>query len=301
MNNLYTIDFDLLKKNDFASLKKLKIAVTKIGFLKLNNLPISNSLIQSIFNEYKLFFSKPNSEKNEVNMKFTNSNRGWGESKSEQVNQKCLPDLKEMYDSGPEIKLTHEFQNLPYYAKNVWPNDMPKLKEISNEFYSNCCDVGLIILNKIAKILNFSESFFSDKFDLPMALLRCNYYHGLHSLPEKEEFGIAPHTDYGCLTLLFTENDNGLEIKTSGSQWLKVQAKKNELIINFGDMLELWTNHKVKATLHRVKNTKNERYSIPFFFNPRHDTLIGKDRNNSDIYAGDYLAYKYDSTYKHKM
>ena len=301
MENLSTIDFDLLKKNDPHSLKTLKIAVTKTGFLKLNNLPISDNLINSIFNEYKLFFSKPISEKNKVNMKFTNSNRGWGESKSEQVNQNFLPDLKEMYDSGPEIKLNHKFKNLPYYAKNVWPKDMPKLKEISDKFYSNCCDIALIVLKKIAKSLNYSESFFSNKFDLPMALLRCNYYHGIPTLTDKEEFGIAPHTDYGCLTLLFTENDNGLEIKTPDKEWLKVQAKTNELIINFGDMLEFWTNHKVKATLHRVKCTKNERYSIPFFFNPRHDTLIGKDGNNKGIYAGEYLAYKYDTTYKHKM
>ncbi len=301
MNDLYTLDFELLRSNDITSLEKLKESVTKIGFLKLKNLPISKSIIETTFKEYKTFFSKSINEKNKVNMKFTNSNRGWGESKSEQVNSNYMPDLKEMYDSGPVLNFSHEFKNLPYYAKNIWPNDMPELRKISENFYSNCSEIGLLILKKIAKSLNYSENYFSDKFDLPMALLRCNYYHAKPFLTQKNEFGIAPHTDYGCLTLLFTQSDNGLEIKQPNGKWLKVQAKKDEIIVNFGDMLELWSNKKIKATLHKVNGTKNSRYSIPFFFNPRHDTLIGKDKNNRDIFAGDYLAYKYDTTYRHKM
>ena len=301
MNDLYTLDFELLRSNDITSLGKLKESVTKIGFLKLKNLPISKSIIETTFKEYKTFFSKSINEKNKVNMKFTNSNRGWGESKSEQVNSNYMPDLKEMYDSGPVLNFSHEFKNLPYYAKNIWPNDMPELRKISENFYSNCSEIGLLILKKIAKSLNYSENYFSDKFDLPMALLRCNYYHAKPFLTQKNEFGIAPHTDYGCLTLLFTQSDNGLEIKQPNGKWLKVQAKKDEIIVNFGDMLELWSNKKIKATLHKVNGTNNSRYSIPFFFNPRHDTLIGKDKNNRDIFAGDYLAYKYDTTYRHKM
>ena len=301
MNDLYTLDFELLRSNDITSLGKLKESVTKIGFLKLKNLPISKNIIETTFKEYKTFFSKSINEKNKVNMKFTNSNRGWGESKSEQVNSNYMPDLKEMYDSGPVLNFSHEFKNLPYYAKNIWPNDMPELRKISENFYSNCSEIGLLILKKIAKSLNYSENYFSDKFDLPMALLRCNYYHAKPFLTQKNEFGIAPHTDYGCLTLLFTQSDNGLEIKQPNGKWLKVQAKKDEIIVNFGDMLELWSNKKIKATLHKVNGTNNSRYSIPFFFNPRHDTLIGKDKNNRDIFAGDYLAYKYDTTYRHKM
>ena len=301
MNDLYTLDFELLRSNDITSLGKLKESVTKIGFLKLKNLPISKKIIENTFKEYKTFFSKNINEKNKVNMKFTNSNRGWGESKSEQVNSNYMPDLKEMYDSGPVLNFSHKFKNLPYYAKNIWPNDMPELKKISENFYSNCSEIGLLILKKIAKSLNYSENYFSDKFDLPMALLRCNYYHAKPFLTQKNEFGIAPHTDYGCLTLLFTQSDNGLEIKQPNGKWLKVQAKKDEIIVNFGDMLELWSNKKIKATLHKVNGTNNSRYSIPFFFNPRHDTLIGKDKNNRDIFAGDYLAYKYDTTYRHKM
>ena len=75
-------------------------------------------------------------------------------------------------------------------------------------------------------------------------------------------------------------------------------SKKNEIIVNFGDMLEIWSNKKIKATHHRVKVNNKERYSIPFFFNPQYDTIISKDNK---ILAGEYLSKKYNSTYIHKI
>ena len=234
-------------------------------------------------------------------MSLTNSNRGWGASKSEQVNRDYNPDFKEIYDCGPEINYNHKFKDLPYYAKNIWPDDMSELKNLADNFYIQCNNIGLKILNKIAKVLNLKENFFSDKFDLPMALLRCNYYPERPAWAKKKDFGIAPHTDYGCLTLLFTEGDPGLEIRKFNQNWLKVKANKGDIIVNFGDMLQLWSNNQVKATQHRVIGTNKTRFSIPFFFNPRHDTVIKSYKNKDDLLAGDYLSYKYDTTYRHKF
>jgi isopenicillin N synthase-like dioxygenase len=63
-------------------------------------------------------------------------------------------------------------------------------------------------------------------------------------------------------------------------------------------MLEFWSNEKIKATPHRVFGNSDERFSIPFFFNPQYDTIISKKDN---IIAGEYLSKKYDTTYSHKM
>ena len=38
--------------------------------------------------------------------------------------------------------------------------------------------------------------------------------------------------------------------------------------MNFGLLLEKWSNNKIKATVHRVIGYGNERFSIPFFFEP---------------------------------
>ena len=93
------------------------------------------------------------------------------------------------------------------------------LKKTAISFYNQCNELGIILLNKIAKVINLPENYFSDKFDLPMALLRCNFYPERPTFSADKDYGIAPHTDYGCLTLLFTEGEPGLEIKTLSGKW----------------------------------------------------------------------------------
>ena len=123
---------------------------------------------------------------------------------------------------------------------------------------------------KITKALSLSDAGivmgFRDKFENPMSLLRCNYYPPRKSTLSNKDYGIAPHTDYGCLTILLTDNNPGLEIKNPSDEWESVLPKEEEIIINFGDMLEFWSNKKIKATSHRVFGNSDERFSIPFFF-----------------------------------
>ena len=153
------------------------------------------------------------------------------------------------------------------------------------------------ILYFIEHALDLSENFFRDKFENPMSLLRCNYYPPRKSTLSDKDYGIAPHSDYGCLTILLTDNNPGLEIKNPSNEWESVLPEEEEVIVNFGDMLEFWSNKKIKATSHRVYGNSSERFSIPFFFNPQYDTIISKKDN---IIAGEYLSKKYDTTYSHK-
>jgi isopenicillin N synthase-like dioxygenase len=44
--------------------------------------------------------------------------------------------------------------------------------------------------------------------------------------------------------------------------------------INFGKVLERWTAGRIRATLHRVLGSGRERYSIPFFYEPKPDAVI---------------------------
>jgi isopenicillin N synthase-like dioxygenase len=153
------------------------------------------------------------------------------------------------------------------------------------------------VLSFIERSLDLSENFFRDKFENPMSLLRCNYYPPRRSSLSNKDYGIAPHTDYGCLTILLTDNNPGLEIKNPSNEWELVTPKEGEVIVNFGDMLEFWSMKKIKATPHRVYGNNKERFSIPFFFNPQYDTIISK---KDKIIAGEYLSKKYDTTYIHK-
>ena len=71
----------------------------------------------------------------------------------------------------------------------------------------------------------------------------------------------------------------------------------NDLIVNFGDLIQIWSKNKIKATSHRVLGNDKERFSIPFFFNPQFDTVISEA---DGITAGKYLSNRYNNTYSHQ-
>ncbi len=98
--------------------------------------------------------------------------------------------------------------------------------------------ISLIILQAIAAENGRNPALFYDKFNKPIALLRGNFYLKRHLDSGDKDFGIAEHTDYGCLTFLATDGQRGLEVQLPDGRWQAVQVALGEFIINFGEMLE---------------------------------------------------------------
>ncbi len=47
------------------------------------------------------------------------------------------------------------------------------------------------------------------------------------------------------------------------------------MVINTGDMMQVWSNDIYQAAIHRVLAMRSaERFSIPFFFNPSADSRV---------------------------
>ena len=106
--------------------------------------------------------------------------------------------------------------------------------------------------------------------------------------------GISPHTDWGLLTILYTDME-GLQVQNNiNNKWYDILPKKDHFIINIADMIEILTDGKYKSTIHRVIN-KNEKYSIAYFYEPSQEYII-KPFNEKSIYKsikyGMYLGNK---------
>jgi isopenicillin N synthase-like dioxygenase len=99
--------------------------------------------------------------------------------------------------------------------------------------------------------------------------------------------------------LLATDGTPGLEVRKRGGGWIPLSAPPGEFIINFGEMMEIWSDGVVKATPHRVIGTHEERLSIPLFFNPSVDTNVAPVKSGKVILAGEYLAQRFRETYVH--
>ena len=81
--------------------------------------------------------------------------------------------------------------------------------------------------------------------------------------------------------------------------WQAVNAAPGQFIINFGEMLEFWTDGEVTATEHRVKGSSDERISVPLFFNPSYDTNVAPPDSGKIIRAGEHLTQRFNETYVH--
>lgn len=60
------------------------------------------------------------------------------------------------------------------------------------------------------------------------------------------------HTDFGSLTLLWSQDVAGLQIKTASGEWRYVPPVDNGIVCNVGDTLDFWSAGYLKSTTHRV-------------------------------------------------
>ena len=65
-------------------------------------------------------------------------------------------------------------------------------------------------------------------------------------------------------------------------EYKSVKPKINQLVVNIGDTLSRVTNFQVKATKHRVLDIGIERFSSPFFLDPKYAAVIPSNLINPE-------------------
>ena len=82
-------------------------------------------------------------------------------------------------------------------------------------------------------------------------------------------------------------------------EYKSVKPKINQLVVNIGDTLSRVTNFQVKATKHRVLDIGIERFSSPFFLDPKYAAIIPSNLINPEeceaeepIVYGEWLVRK---------
>ena len=293
------IDASALRAGDASALAAVREGTRETGFLTLGNTVISGEEVARTIACYRAFFRQPESVKRAVDMARTGSNRGWGAPQSEQVDPAANPDYKEVFDCGVTLPGSDPMAHLPVYAPTPWPDAPPEFRPVVEGYFAKARAVALELLRGIAWAIGADRAYFDDKFDTPMALLRGNYYPARPDWAGERDFGIAAHTDYGCLTLLATDGRAGLEVRLRDGSWQPIRAETGEFVVNFGEMLEMWTNGAVKATPHRVVGGLEERISVPLFFNPNYHTNVAPLGSGLVITAGEHLTKRYAETYVH--
>ena len=100
------------------------------------------------------------------------------------------------------------------------------------------------------------------------SFLRLNHYPLGDLLTEDEADEVTPlgdmalhhHSDSGALTVLLQDDVGGLQVEHDG-QWLDVEPIAGAFVVNTGDMMQVWSNDRFTAALHRVApRLRAERY-----------------------------------------
>ncbi|CAN8287530.1 unnamed protein product [Cochlearia groenlandica] len=117
---------------------------------------------------------------------------------------------------------------------------------------------------KLSKLVSVEES---------DSCLRMNHYperEEKETLMEKEEIiGFGEHTDPQMISMLRSNESEGLQICLRDGRWIDVKPDHSSFFVIVGDTLQVMTNGRFKSVKHRVlTNTKRSRLSMIYFAGP---------------------------------
>lgn len=251
---------------------QLRVALERVGFYLIRNHGISQTLIDAVFQSASQFFALPDEEKK--SLLIDRNNIGYLPLRGNTIRHSTLsgrenrPDLAEGFFVKRDLMPDHPdvVAGVKFRGVNRWPGRLPGFRLAVLAYMTQLENLALALLPLYALALDLPRDFFAPGFTDPFLSLRLSHYP--QSDPAViDEYGVAPHTDTGFMTLLAQNKVPGLEIQTRQGTWIPAPAIPGSFVVNSGDMLRRWSNDRVLSTPHRVLNISGqERYSIPLFF-----------------------------------
>ena len=159
------------------------------------------------------------------------------------------------------------------YAPNIWPPTERDVREPILRYWSaleHLCDDMLAAL---CAAMGIDDRIVRSAMESPLTNMTLLNYPPM--TPSPDTWGIHPHKDFNVLTVLAHDPVGGLEVRDRTGEWIDAACPENAMVVNVGDMLELWTGGRLVSTPHRVVNRSGrQRQSFPFFCKPRWDVVV---------------------------
>jgi isopenicillin N synthase-like dioxygenase len=277
---------------------ELRNAFTTSGFCYITHHGLDAAVIAAAADEALEFFHRPLAEKQKAAPK--EAVRGFNAIGRTTMRGAKNPDYKEYFQIGLELPRDDPavLAGQPLRGPNQWPEDAPGFRDALTRYFDAVADCGHALLRAIAVSLGAAPDAFVDKYHKPLQRTQCVYYPP-HPAGMEDTFGVAPHTDYGCVTLLWQDDVGGLEVAHPSGGWTLAPPIPGSLVVNVGDLLARWSNERYRSTWHRVTNRSGrERLSIVTFHDPDHDAVVdpadlglgsGARRRHEPVLAGEYI------------
>ncbi|KAH7520285.1 gibberellin 20-oxidase-like protein [Ziziphus jujuba] len=255
---LYTLDISQPLKP--SSLSSLAEACRAWGFFYITNHGISNDLFNKLFSISKQLFSLPSETKLKLGP--------FSSRKTYTPPFIASPFFESLRVSGPDFLASAQSSaDILFHGENS-----QSFSEILQEYGSKMAQLS----KKIVEILLMSlgdgfEKKYESEFKNCHGYLRINNYLPPERFEDGEQVeGLGIHTDMSCVTIVYQlDETGGLQVKSKEGSWMEISPCEGStgLVVNVGDMLQAWSNDKLRSSEHRVvlKQPKN-RYSMAFFW-----------------------------------
>ena len=249
-------------------------ACREVGFFYLSGHGVDNAKIAAVKQAVVSLFALPAARKQKLRVALDDYHGyipfaafGWNDDDDRS-------DHYEGYKLHREIAPTDPVrEQCSLYAPNRWPPGVPNFREAVLAYWHELDRLSHSLLRLFALALGQHESRFLPYFKDSLTNMTLLHY------PEIEEpsagSGIHPHKDIDAFTILHPTEVSGLEVHTRDHRWIAVAPSHGALLVNIGNMMELWSGGRFVSTPHRVTNpTGAPRYSFPYFAIPRYDVLV---------------------------
>ena len=308
------IDISPLYGEDLADARAvaadIRRASIEAGFFYIRGHHMLPDLMRATLMASKFFFSRPEAEKRSIQV--NGAHRGYVPFAQTTLGRQYKADLKESFNfafpfaaDDPDV-----VAGKPLIGVNQWPQGEEVWRGVLEDYYRTLFEVGQRVLEGFALALEAPRTYFRDLYKRPLVRTRLLHYPPQPEGSGEDQFGAAPHTDWGCMTLLWQDQVGGLQVRNRAGQWIDAPYIEGTFVVNIGDMLERWSNDLFVSTPHRVVNASGrERYSIPMFYDPDFDTAVeclpncsgpGNPPKYPRTVAGEYITAKYDEAYAYR-
>jgi isopenicillin N synthase-like dioxygenase len=297
-----------------AITKELQYAAENVGFFFIQGHGVSQDLVEATFEASRRFHALGEAEKMALTANTHNigyMGHGASISRASQVYEgerktnlvAALFLKRDLAPDHPDI-----VNNKRFRGANQWPQDLDGFRETTVNYMNAMEGLAKSMLPIYARALDLADDFFAAGFQEPQYTLRLSHYPP--SVAEDNQFGLAPHTDSSFLTMLAQNKVEGLQVRRTDGTWIDAPALPGTFLINSGDMLRRWSNHRFLSTPHRAvaSTAGRDRYAIPFFFDAHADYVqtclpTCTDADNPPLYEPttytDYMLWFAKKNYAH--
>lgn len=248
-------------------------AYSTVGFAYVAGHGIDDDLVSAVFDASRRFHSLPLGVKMQVEVDALH--RGYipiasSTDRGSELGRAARPNQSEsfmMMREGADDPLVY------LEGPNQWPT-LEGFRPAVEAYDTALSVLAASIVELLADALG-DDGTMRSAFDTPTTWLRLLRYPPRPAGAPADEFGSAPHTDFGAITLLALDGVGGLEVRDPDGAWIDVPPQPGTFVMNTGEMVRRWSNGRLRATPHRVVNPSGrERYSVPYFFDPHMTTAV---------------------------